>query len=151
MSLKFESILKWKTTFHVATSQRVLSLQSKSLNSALEAKSSPQIIKTTSEDECNEIPSESNEDLVVQRINELFFNLDSTVQPQEQSTLNLRSDRKSRGFRKLHRVSGYFNDWAKWLTTTSNPSSEQCNNSNIGYILCQPLFPWLYGNFHKWC
>ena len=132
--------------------QRVLSLQTKSFNSALEANSSPQMIKTTSEVEYNEIPSESNEDLVVQRINELFSNLDSTVQPPKKSTLNLRSDRKSdrsRGFRKLHRVSGYFNDWAKWLTTTSNPSSEQCNNSNIGYILCQPLFPSLYGNFHK--
>ena len=89
----------------------------------------------------------NEENLVVQRINELF----ESIQPPADTTANndgapnqiLRrrttnaTHNRGRGLRQLHAVSGYFNDWAKWLTSTeaaaSNPSSQQCNNSNTGY------------------
>ena len=124
--------------------------------------------ETTSEAASNEtrMPSERSnvdEEDLVQRINELFNSIqqqhkqqqnhqqhhqqqeaspEATSHPPRPKT---RTSNGGRGLRNLHAVSGYFNDWAKWLTSTSgsvvgsnsaeaNPFPQQCNNGpDTGY------------------
>ena len=100
------------------------------------------------------MPSERSnvdEEDLVQRINELFNSIQQQ-QLQEHSPgatshppprPKTRTRNGGRGLRNLHAVSGYFNDWAKWLTSSSggasisaeaNPFPQQCNNGpDTGY------------------
>ena len=117
--------------------------------------------ETTSEAASNEtrMPSERSnvdEEDLVQRINELFNSIQQQQQQEashEDTTTSHPSlrrpktrtgNRGGRSLRNLHTVSGYFNDWAKWLTSSSgsisnisaeaNPFPQQCNNGpDTGY------------------
>ena len=95
-----------------------------------------------------------NEEDLVQRINELFNSIQQEQEASHEDTTtshpSLRrpktrtGNRGGRSLRNLHTVSGYFNDWAKWLTSSSgsisnisaeaNPFPQQCNNGpDTGY------------------
>ena len=103
------------------------------------------------------MPSERSnvdEEDLVQRINELFNSIQQEQEASHEDTTtshpSLRrpktrtGNRGGRSLRNLHTVSGYFNDWAKWLTSSSgsssnisaeaNPFPQQCNNGpDTGY------------------
>ena len=96
-----------------------------------------------------------NEEDLVQRINELFNSIQqqqqeashedtTTSHPSLRRPKTRTGNRGGRSLRNLHTVSGYFNDWAKWLTSSSgsssnisaeaNPFPQQCNNGpDTGY------------------
>lgn len=93
---------------------------------------------SSSNDELARMPSRSKvnkdqEDLIASRITELFQSLELEDSSHNEQQLVLRG-RNSVGPQQRQRktVSGYFNDWAKWLTAASpedNPKRLSTNNN----------------------
>lgn len=76
----------------------------------------------------NEAAGSAEEDSVTQRINEIFQSLTPTTSSLEPTSA---SERRRR--RQLNTVSGYFNDWAKWMSHSSGETSKKL------YLLLESL------------
>jgi hypothetical protein len=92
----------------------------------------------------SKVNNKTDDDPISQRITEIFDSLQPSEledvvgatcprrrPPHPSIARGQRSNPLSRQQRKLHTVSGYFSDWAKWLTSNeSNPSSSSSSSSS---------------------